>query len=300
MAKGSDRKGSGSGKGKPVKLTRKGNFDKFAQKKTNPKVEKKNDRRRERELLKREKESGDSPLTEQGKMRLNRFIALSGVCSRRQADELIAQGQIKVNGKVTEEMGMKVDPGKDSVIYAGKQLKIKKFVYLLMNKPKNHITTMNDERGRRTVMDIVNKYTKNRVVPVGRLDRNTTGLLLFTNDGDLTKKMTHPSNNVTKIYNARLDKEVLEEHLVAFKRGVELEDGFMKVDQTGYLEEGFNHVMVQIHSGRNRIVRRLFEHFGYEVETLDRVKLGPLNKKGLPRGNCRLLTEQEIGWLKMI
>lgn len=304
MAKGADQKGSGAGKGKgkPVKLTRKGNFDKFAQKKVNPKVEKKNDRRRERESLKREQDENESasPLLEKGDMRLNRFIALSGVCSRRQADELIQQGQIKVNGKVTNEMGLKIDPVKDAVIYAGKRLKINKFVYLLMNKPKNHITTMSDERGRRTVMELVEKYTKNRVVPVGRLDRNTTGLLLFTNDGDLTKKMTHPSNSVTKIYNARLDKDVSEDHLLAFKRGVELEDGVMKVDQTAYLEEGFNHVMIQVHSGRNRIVRRLFEHFGYEVETLDRVKLGPLNKKGLPRGKCRLLTEQEIGWLKMI
>ena len=208
MAKKINRPSAGKSKSGPGK-SKKGNFDKFMGPKSNPKAEKKNDRRREREMLKQENKARQrSPLVDEGPIRLNRYIALSGVCSRRQADELISDGRIKVNGKVVSEMGMKIDPGRDTVMYDNRVLKVKKFIYLLMNKPKNHISTTKDERGRRTVMDLVRKYTKVRVVPVGRLDRNTTGLLLFTNDGELTAKLMHPSSKIPKIYYVRLDKEV--------------------------------------------------------------------------------------------
>ncbi len=288
---------NGDQPGKPGK----GNFDKFIGAKSNPKAEKKNDRKKEKQILKKELELKKQPqLINPEPMRLNRFIAMSGVCSRRQADELISAGRIKVNGKVVTELGYKTDPAKDTVLYDQKVLRVKKFVYLLMNKPKNHISTVKDDLGRRTVMDIVDKYTKVRVVPVGRLDRNTTGLLLFTNDGDLAAKLTHPSNKIPKIYYVRLDKEVTEEHLNALRKGVQLEDGKMSVDTADYLDGIPTQVVVEIHSGRNRVVRRLFEHFGYSVETLDRVKLGPLDKRGLPRGTCRMLSEKEVGWLQML
>lgn len=286
--------------GKPGKSS-KGNFEKFMGAKSNPKAEKKNDRRKEKDMAKKELVlKKKSPLVEQGPIRLNRFIAMAGVCSRRQADELIAAGKITVNGSVVTELGYKTDPARDRVIYEKKVLSVKKFVYLLMNKPKNHISTVKDDMGRRTVMDLVVKYTKVRVVPVGRLDRNTTGLLLFTNDGELTAKLMHPSNKVSKVYYVRLDKEVAEGHLEALKKGIELEDGKMNVDKVEYLDGIPTQVVVEIHSGRNRVVRRLFEHFGYSVESLDRVKLGPLGKKSLPRGTCRMLSEKEVGWLKML
>ena len=279
---------------------KKDNFEVF-KKKSNPKAEKQNDVRKEKKMkAQAEKEVvrdmlGDSPI------RLNRFIALAGVCSRREADELIKNGEIKVNGKVVKEMGLKVDPTKDKVIYAKGELQIKRFTYLLMNKPKDHISTVKDEKGRRTVMHLVRKYTKTRVYPVGRLDRNTTGLLLFTNDGDLTKRLTHPSFEVPKIYNVRLDKEVDAEHLEALRKGIKLDDGPIKADKIDYVEPDLlNEVGVEIHSGRNRIVRRMFEHFGYKVVALDRVRFGPLTKKNLPRGTCRILDAKEIGFLKML
>ncbi len=282
-------------------MASKGNFDKFKGAKSSPKAEKKNDRRKEKQILKKELKLKKQPqLIDAEPMRLNRFIAMSGVCSRRQADELIAAGRIKVNGKIVTELGYKTDLSKDTVLYDQRVLRIRKFVYLLMNKPKNHISTVKDDLGRRTVMNIVDKYTKVRVVPVGRLDRNTTGLLLFTNDGELAAKLTHPSNNISKIYHIRLDKEVSEMHLDALRRGVQLEDGKMSVDTIDYLNGMTTQVVVEIHSGRNRVVRRLFEYYGYSVEALDRVKLGPLSKKNLPRGTCRMLSDKEVGWLKML
>lgn len=237
----------------------------------------------------------------EGPIRLNRFIALSGVCSRREADELIAKGQVTVNGEVVKELGVKVLKGKDLVVCNGKELSINTFVYLLMNKPKNMISTTEDDMGRQTVMDLVHKYTSVRVYPVGRLDRNTTGLLLFTNDGALAKKLMHPSHEVQKIYHARLDKPVNEDHLAALRVGIELEDGFAQANEIEYVDGGGRfEVGLRIHIGRNRIVRRMFEHFGYEVESLDRVQFGPLTKIGLPRGKCRLLDPSEVGFLKMM
>ena len=236
-----------------------------------------------------------------GPIRLNRFIALSGVCSRREADALIGKGQVTVNGEVVTELGVKVLKGKDVVICNGKELSINTFVYLLMNKPKNMISTTEDDMGRQTVMDLVHKYTSVRIYPVGRLDRNTTGLLLFTNDGTLAKKLMHPSHEVQKIYHARLDKPVTDDHLAALRVGVELEDGFAQANEIEYVDGGGRfEVGLRIHIGRNRIVRRMFEHLGYEVESLDRVQFGPLTKIGLPRGKCRLLDPSEVGFLKMM
>lgn len=241
------------------------------------------------------------PPPSHGIMRINRFMALAGISSRREADALIQAGKVKLNGKVVEDLGVKVDPEKDKVVYNGKQLELQRFVYFLMNKPKNHITTMKDEQNRRTVMDIIRKVTRERVVPVGRLDRNTTGLLLFTNDGALVEKLTHPSNEIKKIYHVKLDKDFTEEHLDQLMAGLELEDGPIKPDDAGYIENGgMNQVGVEIHSGRNRIVRRMFEHLGYEVVSLDRVSIGPLTKKNLPRGHVRELTAAEVGWLNML
>ncbi len=231
--------------------------------------------------------------------RLNKYLANAGVCSRREADKLIANGEVKVNGEVVAEMGFKVQPG-DEVRHLGKLLKKERFKYLLLNKPKDCISTVSDEQGRRTVMDLIDGACPERVYPVGRLDRNTTGLLLFTNDGDLTKKLTHPSYNVRKTYNVEFEKGVSEEHLNQLVKGVELEDGFSKFDKAEFGENGHNHkiVVVDIHSGKNRIVRRMFEHLGYEVKKLDRVYFAGLTKGKLNRGKWRFLDKKEVGFLK--
>ncbi|MEO0469692.1 MAG: pseudouridine synthase [Bacteroidota bacterium] len=234
-------------------------------------------------------------------MRLNRFIARAGVCARREADRLIAEGAIKLNGKVVTELGTKVIPGKDKVEYEGKVLKMEQFVYLLLNKPKNLITTMDDPEGRKTVIDHVRNATNERIYPVGRLDRKTTGLLLLTNDGQLAKKMTHPSHRVRKIYHVRLDKAVAETDLQRLVDGIDLEDGPAKADKVDYVQDkGPEEVGIEIHIGRNRIVRRMFEAMGYQVVHLDRVLLGSLTKKNLPRGKWRMLTPKEVGFLKMM
>jgi pseudouridine synthase len=283
---------------KSTAAARSGGFGKFVDE-SKPRVEKKNDRRKEK-LLHEQQQKGKKFQELDIEMRLNRYIALSGVCSRREADTLIAGGKIKVNGKVCTEMGHKVTPGKDKVEFNRRELQILKFVYLLMNKPKNLITTTKDDLGRSTVMDLVEKYTKVRIYPVGRLDRNTTGLILFTNDGDLAKRLTHPSHKFKKMYHVRLDKDLTEEHFLQLRTGIELEDGPIKADKIEFVAGGGpNEVGVELHSGRNRIVRRMFESQGYEVVGLDRVKFGPLSKKNLPRGTCRFLDEKEVGFLKM-
>ena len=234
-------------------------------------------------------------------VRLNRFIAQAGVCSRREADTLIESGKIKVNGKVNKELGTKVIPGKDEVVYLGKKLSSQQFVYILLNKPKNTITTMDDPFDRKTVMNLVAKATEERIYPVGRLDRNTTGLLLMTNDGKLTEKLTHPSHRVRKLYHVRLDKIVEEEDLSSLLKGIKLEDGIAKADKVDYVERGLGtEVGIEIHSGKNRIVRRMFEALGYKVLSLDRVMIAHLNKKHLPRGKWRMLTEKEVKFLMMI
>ena len=235
-----------------------------------------------------------------GPIRLNRFIANAGICSRRDADELIKEGKIKVNGKVQTQMGVKVDPATDRIEYNNKFLHSQKFVYLLLNKPKNFITTTDDEKGRHTVMELVTQYTKERVYPVGRLDRNTTGLLLFTNDGDLAEKLTHPSNEIKKIYHVKLNKPADPETIQQLKQGLTLEDGFIKVDAADYVSgAGPDEIGVILHSGKNRVVRRIFDKLGFEVMALDRTGLGNLSKKGLSRGKARFLTEKEVAFIKM-
>ncbi len=234
-------------------------------------------------------------------VRLNKFIADAGICSRREADKLIANGEISVNGKVVKEMGFKVSP-KDMVKYKGKPLSRQRFKYFILNKPKDYITTASDPEGRKTVMDIMDKACSERIYPVGRLDRNTTGLLLFTNDGQLAKRLTHPSYNVQKTYMVELDKGVSDKDLELLLKGFELEDGYTKVDKAEFGRNGNNKkvVLVTLHSGKNRIVRRMFEHLGYEVKKLDRTAFAGIKKDQVTRGKFRELTKKEIGFLKMV
>ena len=234
-------------------------------------------------------------------IRLNRYIANAGICSRREADKLIAAGSVKVNGEVMTQMGYQVKPG-DVVSYGGETLRTEAKRYFLMNKPKGYITTVDDPQERKTVMMLIDGACRERIYPVGRLDRNTTGLLLFTNDGEMAKKLTHPSSMVYKVYQVELNKAVTKEDMKRMLNGLELEDGTIQVDDVEYVE-GMNDkriVGVAIHSGKNRIVRRIFEHLGYEVHKLDRVIFAGLTKKDLPRGRYRELTDKEINYLKMI
>ena len=232
-------------------------------------------------------------------MRLNKYIAHSGVCSRRKAAELVKAGKIKVNGKVERNPAIEIKES-DKVSYNGKILKPEaKKIYLLLNKPKNVVTTLSDEKGRRTVMDVIRNKVKERIYPVGRLDRATTGLLLLTNDGDLAKKLSHPSHKVKKYYHVVLDKEVSESDMNKIRQGLELEDGTAMVDAAAYIKDkGKTEVGLEVHIGKNRIVRRIFEHLGYKVIKLDRTYYAGLTKKDLPRGWSRHLTEQEVIMLK--
>ncbi|WP_286746597.1 MULTISPECIES: pseudouridine synthase [Roseivirga] len=230
-------------------------------------------------------------------MRLNKYIANSGLCSRREADKLIEQGEITVNGKAITEMGFQVQKN-DVVRHAGKVLKPEKPVYVLLNKPKGYITTTSDPEGRKTVMELVKNACTEQIFPVGRLDRTTTGLLLFTNDGDLAKKLTHPSGNIRKIYQVTLDKPLTKNDFIAIVEGFELEDGPVRVDDLAILDATKTVIGIEIHMGRNRIVRRIFEHFGYRVEKLDRTVFASLTKKDLPRGKWRFLSEKELRSLK--
>ena len=239
--------------------------------------------------LSTEKSSGD--------IRLNKFIANAGICSRRDADILIQEGKIKVNGKVIMAMGFKVSP-KDRVTYQGKPLISEKLVYILLNKPKDYITTTDDPKQRKTVMALVKNACKERIVPVGRLDRNTTGLLLFTNDGDLHKKLSHPSHEVRKIYHVHLDQPIKKRDLDLLFGPIQLEDGAVTLDAVELVNSDHTELGIQLHSGKNRVVRRIFEHLGYEVTKLDRVVFAGLTKKDLPRGKWRKLNNKEIIQLK--
>ncbi|WP_190809958.1 pseudouridine synthase [Flagellimonas sp. S3867] len=233
-------------------------------------------------------------------IRLNRYVANAGICSRREADTYIAAGSVSVNGKVITEMGYKVKLN-DDVRFDGRKLNPEKKEYILLNKPKNFITTTSDEKGRRTVMELISNASNARLLPVGRLDRNTTGLLVFTNDGDLTKKLTHPKHGVRKIYHVHLDKNLVLSDLRQIQEGIKLDDGDVTVDDVSYIQGApKKEIGIEIHSGRNRIVRRIFEHLGYNVIKLDRVIFAGLTKKDLPRGHWRNLTEQEVVNLKMI
>jgi len=230
-------------------------------------------------------------------IRLNKFIANSGVCSRRDADSLIEDGKIKVNGEIITQLGFKVKRS-DKVSYKGKNLTPEKFVYVLLNKPKDFITTTQDPQGRRTVMELVSNATEKRILPVGRLDRNTTGLLLFTNDGDLAKRLSHPSHKIQKIYHITLNKPITKNDLDTIAKGVELDDGMVMIDDMAVLDKQKTELGLEIHIGRNRIVRRLFESLGYDVIKLDRTVYAGLTKKDLPRGRWRFLTDKELGILK--
>ena len=237
--------------------------------------------------------------TDQSKgIRLNKYIANAGICARREADRYIAAGNVEVNGKPMTELGYRVQPT-DVVKFDGKTISAEKKEYILLNKPKGFITTTQDEKGRKTVMDLVAGAAQGNIKPVGRLDRLTTGLLLLTNDGDLMKKLTHPSHGVRKIYHVILDKKLALADFHKIQEGLTLEDGFIQVDDINFVDGApHNEIGVKIHSGRNRIVRRIFESLGYVVEKLDRVAFAGLTKKDLPRGHWRTLTAQEIINLK--
>ncbi|MBR2260455.1 MAG: rRNA pseudouridine synthase [Paludibacteraceae bacterium] len=232
-------------------------------------------------------------------IRLNKFLANAGICSRREADELIQAGVVTVNGTVISELGAKI-LRKDEVKINDQLVSPDKRIYLLLNKPKDCVTTSDDPYAKTTVMDLVKNACRERIYPVGRLDRNTTGVLLLTNDGDLSAKLTHPKYNKKKIYQIMLDKPLEEEHYNQILAGIELEDGEIKADELHILEEGEGRMVgIEIHSGRNRIVRRIFEHFGYRVVRLDRVYFAGLTKKNLKRGQWRFLTEKEVSMLRM-
>ena len=236
-----------------------------------------------------------------GLVRLNKFLAEAGICSRREADKLIESGVVKVNGKVVTQLGTKVKRT-DKVVYGDQLLRIEPLRYVLLNKPKGYISTVDDPQNRKTVMMLVKNACKERIYPVGRLDRNTTGLLLFTNDGDLAKKLTHPKHQVKKVYHVVLDKPLTKNDMLAIANGITLEDGKIAPDKIAYDQTASDkrEVGIEIHSGRNRIVRRIFEQMGYRVVKLDRMLLAGLTKKDLPRGKWRHLTEKEVNILKML
>jgi 23S rRNA pseudouridine2605 synthase len=301
-------------------MKKKGNFDKFKSQKSNAarKEQFKQERRKwkkEREEFfdkkraqqrQTEKEVGRPPVIKRntaassaGDMPLNKFIAHSGVCSRRDAAILVKDGKVKVNNVVVTEPGHKVTP-KDTIVVNGKKLQLEKnLVYILLNKPKDYITTTEDPQGRKTVLDLIRNATTERIYPVGRLDRNTSGVLLLTNDGELSQKLTHPSNEVKKVYAVTLNKPLEKKDFDKILSGVILEDGPASVDVLAYADaKDKTQLGVEIHSGRNRIVRRIFEHLGYDVRALDRVMFSGLTKKNVDRGKWRFLNEKEIRQLK--
>jgi len=234
-------------------------------------------------------------------IRLNKYLADAGICSRREADALIQAGTVTVNGQIVTELGTKVSIH-DKVIYGGQALKREKHQYVLLNKPKGYITTSDDPFDRKTVMELVSDACSERIYPVGRLDRNTLGLLLITNDGDLAKKLTHPKHGAKKLYHVELDKPLTKNDMLRIAAGIELEDGMAQVDAISWVKdiESKKEVGIELHSGRNRIVRRIFEHLGYNVVKLDRVMFAGLTKLNLTRGRWRFLTSAEISMLKRI
>jgi len=235
---------------------------------------------------------------EAGQMPLNKFLAHSGVAARREAADLIKEGLVKVNGKVVTEPGFKVSE-KDEIQFRNKKVILEKtLVYILLNKPKDYLTTTDDPQKRKTVLDLVKKATKERIYPVGRLDRNTSGVLLLTNDGELSQKLTHPSNEVKKVYAVKLDKPLTQNHFTQITDGLTLEDGPVQVDHLAFTGKDNTELGIEIHSGRNRIVRRIFESLGYDVKNLDRVMFAGLTKKNVDRGKWRFLTDREVRELK--
>ncbi|SHF40117.1 pseudouridine synthase [Mariniphaga anaerophila] len=232
-------------------------------------------------------------------MRLNRFIANAGVCSRREADKYILAGLVTVNGNIVTELGTKVKTY-DDIRFDGRKLNAEKKVYLLLNKPKDFVTTTDDPHAERTVMDLLREACPERIYPVGRLDKSTTGVLLFTNDGELSDRLTHPSHNIKKIYQVSLDKPLTKHDMLQIAEGIELEDGAIAADAVSYIDgDNKTEIGIEIHSGRNRIVRRIFEHLGYKVKKLDRVFFAGLTKKNISRGKWRFLSQKEVQFLKM-
>lgn len=284
----------------PVKKPASKSFtEKLKSKKDEEKGVNARDKRKYIEFKQRVKKGDPLPSFNEDAIRLNKYLSNAGVCSRREADVLIQTGVVTVNGDVITELGYKIKPD-DVVQYDGETINAEKKRYVLLNKPKGFITTMDDPRGRKTVMSLVKKACRERIYPVGRLDRETTGLLLFTNDGDMAKKLTHPRYQARKIYHVETDKPTKKEDLEKLLSGVALEDGKTSCDKATYVEGGTDHEAgVELHSGKNRIVRRLFEALGYKVVRLDRVQFASLTKKDLPRGMYRHLTEQEVAFLKM-
>ena len=244
------------------------------------------------------KKSAPSKTSTAAGVRLNKYIANAGICSRREADTLIASGVVRINGEIVTQLGTRVLPT-DKVEFGGETLVSEKKVYLLMNKPKGYITTTDDPQERKTVMHLIGGACKERIYPVGRLDRQTTGVLLFTNDGEMAKKLTHPSHGARKIYHVKLDKNITKRDLQDIAKGVELEDGFVHVDEVNLIQGTKDEIGIQLHSGMNRVVRRIFEKFEYTVTKLDRVLFAELTKKDLSRGHWRFLTDKEISFLKM-
>lgn len=280
---------------KQARLARQANEDA----KTNPRFKAKGGRSEKVQEAPKYENLKPAPMPE--KMPLNKYVSHAGICSRRDAAELVKSGKISINGKVVTEPGYKVSK-EDEVQFNGKKISAKKnLVYILLNKPKDYITTMEDPEGRKTVFDLIRSATAERVYPVGRLDRNTTGVLLFTNDGDLAQKLSHPSYQVKKIYEVKLDKSMARKDMEDMMAGITLEDGFIQADAVAYADSKDKSVIgVEIHSGRNRIVRRMFEHLGYDVRGLDRVMFANLTKKNVDRGKWRFLAEKEVRLLKFM
>jgi 23S rRNA pseudouridine2605 synthase len=247
------------------------------------------------------KEAGKAPAkaVSNAPMPLNKFVAHSGICSRRDAAILVKEGKVSVNNTVVTEPGFKVTAKDDIRVQGKKILPAQKLVYILLNKPKDHITTMEDPQGRKTVMDIIKHATDERVYPVGRLDRNTTGVLLLTNDGELAQKLSHPSYEVRKIYEVTLDRPLIKKDFEELSNGITLEDGFIAPDSLAYADARDKSIIgIEIHSGKNRIVRRIFEKLGYDVRNLDRVMYANLTKKNVERGKWRFLQDKEVRLLK--
>jgi 23S rRNA pseudouridine2605 synthase len=240
------------------------------------------------------------PKIDDGLMRLNRFLSNAGIASRRDADKLIELGLVKVNGKVVTELGMKVDPKVDVVKYDDKNLKPEKLQYVILNKPKDYITTSEDPLERKTVMHLIEGACKERVYPIGRLDRMTTGLLLFTNDGEMARRLTSPKNGFPKLYHVETLEKIRGEHIDAIREGLRLEEGFVKADEISLVNGDPRQVGLRINSSKDRIIKAVFEHFKYTVKKVDRVMFASLTKRDLPRGRYRHLTENEVSFLKMI
>lgn len=306
----------------PKKSGKSNYFDKFARKKSNAAI--KEEFRQEKRQWKKEREafferkksqsgvgteesglgstqkSGNrQPATGNLLMPLNKFIAHCGVCSRRDAADMVKLGKVKVNGELITEPGHKVSSKDDIKVNGKKIFPARNLVYILLNKPKDYITTTEDPQGRKTVLDLIHRATSERIYPVGRLDRNTSGVLLLTNDGELSQRLTHPSHEIKKVYHVTLNRPLERKDFDTILKGVTLEDGIASVDSLAYADsKDKTQIGIEIHSGRNRIVRRIFEHLGYEVKNLDRVIFAGLTKKNVERGKWRFLTEKEIRDLK--